>query len=133
VDLFGLFKDDKTPDTPILVRTRFKPYALKAMAESDTDLIIEITNNSKKEVLLSLTVSVPYGIGFDNLAMQHSKEVRLGTLTANETKEIVYRIQGNTASRAGIYKVRLTVMTHYRNYDLIENKVSKAIDLRVGG
>ena len=127
----GLLKGDSHSSAPVLVRSRFKPYSLKAMTDSDTDLVLEITNNTEKEFLASVTVTVPNGIGFDNIAMQRSKEVRLGTVGKGETKEVVYRIQSNTASRMGIYKVKVQVLTHYRSYDLIENKFTKVLDLRV--
>ena len=116
---------------PYMIKTQFVPYKLKARQRSSSTLMINLKNLSKTPVMGSVSVQLPKQLGFDNVGMSKVKDVKLGEIAANEEKEAKIEIFSDVGTDAGEYTINLTAYVHYRDYELVENSMTKRAVIEV--
>jgi len=109
----------------------FHPYRLTANKNESVLLKLIVKNESGKDLLSSVIVSLPDGLGFDNSGISKSKEYRLGNMKSGELKEIKVEIFGSYRTKVGNYPVKVECISNYRNYGYEMEKIEKTITLRV--
>lgn len=113
------------------LRAELHPYRLVANTSDFVDLEISIANNSSEQILSSLMIKVPKGLGFEQSAISQEKQMHLGVLVAKEVKKLKLRLYGTTRTAKGVYSIHLHVFSHYKDYDHVLNEIRKTMDLRV--
>ncbi len=133
LDLFG--KKDVTQEVgktlPYRVYAEFIPFKLYANRKSSSMLLLKVKNLTTEPVLGSVVVSVPKGISLDETGLSAEKELKLGTLSANEEKEARAYIYGDSGTDKGDYTLSITAFIHYRDYGHVLNAVRKKAILEV--
>ena len=126
-DLFGK-KDvgtDLRKQLPYNITTEFVPYKLKANSRGSTTLVVNLKNMTESPVTSSVVVEVPERISLDSTGMSKEKEVRLGTLAPNESKEAKVEIFSSAGTDKGEYTLTITAFIHYRDYAHVLNAMKK--------
>ena len=126
-DLFGK-KDvgtDLRKQLPYNITTQFVPYKLKANSRGSTTLLVNLKNMTESPVTSSVVVEVPERISLDSTGMSKEKEVRLGTLGPNESKEAKVEIFSSAGTDKGGYTLTITAFIHYRDYAHVLNAMKK--------
>jgi uncharacterized membrane protein len=126
-DLFGK-KDvgtDLRKQLPYNINTQFVPYKLKANSRGSTTLVVNLKNMTESPVTSSVVVEVPERISLDSTGMSKEKEVRLGTLGPNESKEAKVEIFSSAGTDKGEYTLTITAFIHYRDYAHVLNAMKK--------
>lgn len=109
---------------------KFHPFRLNANKNESVTLTLTIINESAKDLLTSVIVSLPEGLGFDNSAIAKSKEFRIGMMAPNETKEFKIEIYGNYRTSPKTYNIAVECVSNYRDYGYEMEKIKKIINLR---
>ena len=126
-DLFG--KKDVATDLrkqmPYNITTEFVPYKLKANNRGSATLIVGLKNVTQEPVTSSVVVEVPERISLDTTGIAREKEVRLGTLAPNESKEAKVDIFSSAGTDKGEYTITITAFIHYRDYGHVLNAMKK--------
>lgn len=126
-DLFG--KKDVATDLkkalPYGINTEFSPYKLKANTRSGSTLSINLKNMTGEPVMSSVVVQVPDKVSLDSTGLAKEKEVRIGTLAPNESKDVHIEIYSNSGTDKGEYTVTITAFIHYRDYAHVLNAMKK--------
>ena len=128
-DLFG--KKQVEPLAPFTLRAEFHPYRLPANKADFVDLEVTVGNNTDAEILSSVVIVVPKGLGFEQSAISQQKELRLGYLNPNEQKALKIRVYGTARTARGAYPVQLYTMSHYKDYGHVLNEARRSLQLRV--
>ena len=126
-DLFGK-KDvgtDLRKQLPYNINTQFVPYKLKANSRGSTTLVVNLKNMTESPVTSSVVVEVPERISLDSTGMSKEKEVRLGTLGPNESKEAKVEIFSSAGTDKGEYTLAITAFLHYLDYAHVLNAMKK--------
>lgn len=121
---------EKAKASPFIVSNVFRPLRINARKENSIDLIIKITNKTNQDQLCSLLLVTPAELGLDSTCLSKSKEFRLGTILAGQTKELSIPIYANSQTPPVVFKLVLKVYAHYQNYNRVLNAVQKTIELR---
>lgn len=130
--LFNFLSDDKPKsDLPYILNVDFHPIRLPANKADYVEMTLDVTNNSGKEQLMSILISVPKGLGFDQSALSQEKELRLETMKAGEHRHMVIKLWSTQRTQRGEYKVNISVAGHYRTYKHVLSEIRKVIALRV--
>lgn len=126
-DLFG--KKDVATDLrkqlPYNITTEFVPYKLKSNSRGSSTLIVNLKNTTQEPVTSSVVVEVPDRISLDTTGMAREKEVRLGTMAPNESKEAKVEIFSGAGTDKGEYTITITAFIHYRDYAHVLNAMKK--------
>lgn len=128
-DLFG--KKQADPRAPFTLRAELHPYRIPANTADYVDLEITVGNNTSDEVLSSVVISVPKGIGFEQSAISQQRELRLGYLLPSEQKALKVRLYGTNRTNKGQYPVQIYTIAHYKDYGHVLNEARRVIQLRV--
>lgn len=120
-------------EKPFKVSLSFLPLRLSANKKNSVNLIVKVTNPSKKEKLVSVDALLPSNslLGFDKMCINKSIEKRTGTLKGGETREINIEIWANSQTDRGDYPVEVRVYSHYLDYKKVINYLKKKTTLRV--
>ena len=113
------------------ISTSFRPMRLAARSNNSADLLVTLSNISGTPQMCSVVVELPTSMGFDSVGLHKTKELRLGTLDAGAKKDLAISIYSNSQTPAGLYQLKLSVYSHYRDYAHVLNSVSKTLELRV--
>lgn len=126
-DLFG--KKDVATDLrkqlPYNITTEFVPYKLKANSRGSATLIVNLKNMTQEPVTSSVVVEVPDRVSLDTTGIAREKEVRLGTLAPNESKEAKVEVFSGAGTDKGEYTITITAFIHYRDYAHVLNAMKK--------
>jgi len=129
--LFGKKKIPAFSSAVYSVSVNIHPIRLAARKADFAQMDITVTNNFEKELLTSVVIDVPKALGFEQSALSHQKEVRLGNLGPGETRNIRISVWGTARTEPAAYAIGIYVMSHYRDYSYILNEVKKTVELRV--
>ena len=113
------------------ISTSFRPMRLTARSNNSADLLVTLHNISGTQQMCSVVVELPKTLGFDSVGLHKTKELRLGTLDAGAQKDLVVSVYSSSQTPAGLYQLKLSVYSHYRDYAHVLNSVSKTLELRV--
>src|ERR1700685_3034333 len=129
LDIFGKKDSAKavTNGPPYSVATELVPYKLYAKKQSSATLIVKVRNLTKEVLLTSVVVETPGKIGFDEMMVSKQKELRVGDLQPDESKEVKFTLFTSMGSDAGQYTLTLDTIAHYRDYTHVLNSVKKRI------
>ena len=100
-------------------------------SSSSVDLLLAMQNVSETPQICSVVIELPKSLGFDSVGLHKTKELRLGTIDPKVRKDIPVSIVGSSMTQPGLYRLKLTVYSHYRDYTHVLNSVSKTLELRV--
>jgi len=131
--LFGKSDSDLSAPkgSPFAVSTSFRPMRLMGRSQSSVELLLALQNVSEKPQICSVVIELPKSLGFDGVGLHKTKELRLGALDAKVRKDMAVSIHGSSMTQPGLYRLKLTVYSHYRDYTHVLNSVSKTLELRV--
>lgn len=104
---------------------------LMGRSQSSVELLLALQNVSEKPQICSVVIELPKSLGFDGVGLHKTKELRLGALDAKVRKDMAVSIHGSSMTQPGLYRLKLTVYSHYRDYTHVLNSVSKTLELRV--
>ncbi|MBI5228695.1 hypothetical protein HY991_01195 [Candidatus Micrarchaeota archaeon] len=127
-DLFSKRRD--SPEAFYALDSKIFPLRLLSHKNDSVDLVITVKNVFDRSLLTSVLVRVPKSLGFDQTALTSHKEIRLGELPPNESKTLKIPVFSTQRTEPGTYKVRISVVSHYRDYGYVLNEVSKTTALR---
>lgn len=117
---------------PYSLKARFNPYRLSLKDKSPVDLILEIENLRKEEPLLtSVVIRVPKALGLDSMGLNQIREIRMGYMKPEESKNLRIEIYPAARAKPALYPILITAFCHYRDYSHILNSEKKRIELRV--
>jgi hypothetical protein len=126
-DLFG--KKDVATDLrrqlPYNITTEFVPYKLRANSRGSATLVVNLKNMTQEPVTSSVVVEVPSRISLDSTGIAKEKEVRLGVLAPNESKEAKVDVFSSAGTDRGEYTITITAFIHYRDYAHVLNAMKK--------
>jgi hypothetical protein len=117
--------------SPFSLSTSFRPMRLAGRSSNSVDLLLNLQNVSSTPQVCSVVVELPKALGFDGVGLHKTKELRLGTLDSAARKDFAVPIHANSQTLPGLYRLKLTVYSHYRDYAHVLNSVSKILELRV--
>ncbi len=131
--ILGRGSSEEAPSngSPFTFTYSFRPMRLTGRTSSSVDLLLDLHNVSKAPQMCSVVVELPRPLGFDGVGLHKTKELRLGTLDAGARKEMAVTVQGTSQTLPGVYRLKVTVYSHYRDYAHVLNSASKIIELRV--
>lgn len=109
----------------------FHPFRMNANKNESIRLNMKIKNESQKELLTSVIVRLPEGLGFDNSGISKAKELRMGELEPGEIRDVKVDIFGNYRTSPGNYNLILECVSNYRTYGYEMEKIKKNVLLRV--
>ena len=128
----GSSKPAAAPGGPeFTISTSFRPMRLAARSNNSAELLVTLHNISGSSQMCSVVVELPKSLGFDSVGLHKTKELRLGTLDAGTQKDLSVSIYSSSQTPAGLYQLKLSVYSHYRDYAHVLNSVSKTLELRV--
>lgn len=107
------------------------PFRLPANKSDRVDLEVMLTNRFDRELMTSVVVTVPKGLGFEQSALSQEREIRLGMLKPSEVKHFKVPLWGTQRTEAGLYPVEVHAISHYHDYAYVLNEVKKELGLRV--
>jgi len=116
---------------PYDVKIEFSPLRMKKGDERSTQMFINVRNLEKEENLTSVVIEIPREMGFDKTGTVSRKEIRIGTLKPNDSKELTIELFSNHRTEEGIYDIRVKANKHYRGYSHIIDATEKNINLRI--
>lgn len=117
--------------SPFQILTEFVPYKLYSDRKSSVTLSVKLKNLTTEPLMTSVVVKLPKQISFDQMGLNHEKEVRLGDLAANDEKESRIEVYGGPSVEKGEYTMNITAFAHYRDYAHVINAVSKRTSIEV--
>ncbi len=126
-DLFGKkdVANELRKPLPYSISAEFVPYKLKANCRGSSTLVIGLKNMTQEPVMSSVVIEVPESVSLDTTGIAKEKEVRLGTLAPNESREARVEIFGGAGTDKGEYTVLITAFIHYRDYAHVFNAMKK--------
>ncbi|MFH1306745.1 MAG: hypothetical protein ABIH83_03790 [Candidatus Micrarchaeota archaeon] len=116
---------------PFTLSTSFRPVRLRARSENSCELVINLKNISNSDHICSVVVEIPKSLGFDQMGLHKTKELRLGNLEAGKGRTLSVNISANNQTPSGTYRIFTTANSHYRDYTHLLNSVRKSVELRV--
>jgi uncharacterized membrane protein len=116
---------------PYDVKIEFSPLRIKKGDERPTQMLIDVKNLEKEELLTSVVVEIPREMGFDKTGAVSRKEIRIGTLKPNDTKEFTIELYPNHRAEPGAYDIKVKANKHYRGYSHIIDSSEKTVVLRI--
>ncbi len=128
-DLFGKRKMPSSGNV-FSLECEMHPYRVEAHKSSVVDLEIKLTNQFGKELLTSVTIRVPKGLGFDQTALSNEREIRLGQVAPGEVRKLSVPVYGTQRTEHGEHKVEIFATSHYRDYSYVLNQAKKTLFLR---
>ena len=129
-DLFGK-KEGPVEGRLYTIHTELHPFRLYAHKSDFVELEIVLKNVFEKELLTSLVVVVPPGIGFDQSILSRQREIRIGQLAPNEEKHFKIPVWASQRTEKGNYLIRVFAISHYHDYAYVLNEARKDVRLRV--
>jgi len=115
---------------PFVLDFSFHPLRLSANKVDYVDVTLSLRNTSNEELLTSLVIKVPKGLGFEQSTLTTEKELRFGYMKPGEEKKFRVQIYSSQRTRPGDYPVGLFAISHYRNYGYVLNEIKKSFTLR---
>jgi len=128
--LFGKKKVPAFSAGVFSIDTNMHPFRIAAHKADYAQLDITVTNKFDKELLTSVTITVPKALGFEQSQLTHQREIRAGTLAPGESKSIRVQIWGSGRTDPGNHEIKIFAMSHYRDYSYVLNEVRKTVELR---
>lgn len=129
-DLFGK-KEVSAQDTYFTIHSELHPYRLYAHKNDYAELEISLTNVFNRELLTSLVITVPKGLGFEQSTLSNQKEIRIGMLKAGEEKHFKIPLWATQRTDKGDYLIKIFGIAHYHDYGYVLNESRKVLHLRV--
>lgn len=134
-DFFGSKKDDGKNATNALFKVSFgfSPVRLAAMKDNRVNFIINVSNLSGENQLVSLDVLLPKKelIGFEPTCIKKHEERKIGELKKGESKEIVVPIWATNQTKQGNYPIKVMLYSHYIDYTKVLKSMDKSTTIRV--
>ncbi|MBM3229084.1 hypothetical protein FJZ26_01515 [Candidatus Parvarchaeota archaeon] len=109
----------------------FLPFRLTSRKNDTVDLILELTNISGGDVLASVAVAVPKGIGVDSTMIAREKNLRVGQMKADESKKARIPMFSAASTKPGVYPISIEVFSHYRDFGHVITSIKKEFEVRV--
>lgn len=116
--------------TPFDLDFSIHPLRVTAYKSDYIDVTVTLRNVTDLELLTSLVVKVPKGLGFEQSTLTNERELRFGYLKPDEEKKFRVQIYSSQRTRPGDYPVGLFAISHYRNYGYVLNEVKRSFVLR---
>ena len=101
----------------LTVKTRFTPIRIIVGKKEPVTLDVTVKNSGDEEVLGSIVVNVPPGMGLDPPCISREKRQRLDYIPAGSEKTASFRIYPKFNVSPGEYEVRVRLFTHPGRYD----------------
>jgi len=130
-NIFGKKEEPARAGLPFNITTSLRPVRLAARKESSLELLVTVKNVSDQPFMCSISLEVPKALGFENLGIAKTKEIRMGELAPQKEKTLSFSICSNSMTIAGTYSALLSVNQHYRDYGHVLNYAKKSIEIRV--
>ena len=115
------------------VSTNFSPIRL---IEGQTDPIIlniYLRNNDEESKLASLTVKIPFSLGFDKVGLSRENRKRIGYIKPESEKVIPVMLYPKHSIKEGMHPIEIKIREHLDRYDKTEKEYSIKTELRVIG
>ena len=106
---------------------------IRAVAGQKEPVILEIVlrNTEQESKLMSVTVKIPFDLGFDSVGLMRETRRRLGYVGAGEEKKIPIALYCKRNIKEGTYPIDVTAYIHPDKYDKTIVSVPHKTQLRV--
>jgi len=115
----------------MIIKTRFTPIRMIVGQKDPVTLDVVLKNNSTEEVLSTVIVKLPSGLGFDLSGITREKRQRIDYVKPNEDKTVSFRIYPRHNVEEGQYPVTVSILTHPGRYDKTDSTKQQEAILRV--
>ncbi len=115
----------------LTVKTRFTPIRIIIGQKEPVNLDVIVKNPGDEEVLSTVIVRVPPGLGLDPSCISREKRQRLDYVPAEGEKTASFRIYPKFNVTPGEYTVSVTLLTHPGRYDKVSMEKEYRTILRV--
>ena len=111
------------------MKTEFVPYKLRAHEKNSSVCVVNLKNLTAEPVMSSIVIDVPKQLSVGSMGVSKQKEIKLGTIAPNESKESRVEIFGDVGTEAGDYTLTISAFVHYVDYQHIVNSITKRVVL----
>ena len=115
----------------MIIKTRFTPIRMIVGQKDPVTLDVILKNNGTEEVLSTIIVKLPNGLGFDLSGITREKRERIDYIKPAEEKSISFRIYPRHNTEEGQYPVTVNILTHPDRYDKTTSEKQQEAILRV--
>jgi len=130
--IFDLFGKKEVPREGLyVIYTSLHPFRLYSHKSDFVELEVSLQNVYSAELLTSLVVVVPKGIGFEQSVLSQQREIRVGQMKPGEEKRFKIPIWASQRTDRGAYVLRVYAVSHYHDYGHVLNEAKKEVRLRV--
>ena len=112
-------------------KTRLTPIRMIIGKKEPVNLDVIIRNPGDEDILTSVVVNVPPGLGLDPSCISREKRQRLDLVPAEEERTATFRIYPKFNVTPGEYEIVITILTHPDRYDKVSSKKEYKTVLRV--
>src|SRR3989338_5801228 len=113
------------------VNTTFFPFRLSLRDRKPVQLKVELINRNQQEKMVSLELLLSRQLALDKSGLKATAIHRITSFKPNERKEFFFEIFPEQFAEHGTYPVRVKVLQHYQNFDLVEREFTKNLELTV--
>ena len=118
-------------NVPYIISTEMSPYRLYANKPNSLILFVKIKNLTKDPLLTSLEIKLPNKLGLNENTLLKEKKLQIGEIEPRKEKEAKIEIFGNINTDIGEYSVNLSVISHFRDYQHVLNRITKPLSVKV--
>ena len=129
--LFDFFGKERLPASIFLLKTEIHPYTVSAHRNEYVDLEVFLQNTYDREMLSSIVITTPKGLGFDRSCISQEREIRLGMLKPGDSKNLKVQLWATQRTEKGAYTIHIHAISHYQDYAHVLNEVAKTVEFRV--
>ncbi len=115
----------------ILVKTRLTPIRMIIGQKEPVNLEVMLRNTGDGEVMTSVIVTTPPGLGLDRSCIAREKRQRLDYIKPGEEKTVNFKVFPKFNVKEGDYEILVNALTHPDRYDKISSKRTHKTVLRV--
>ncbi len=114
----------------LLLDTHFHPYRLLLRRRQPVELTIDLVNDSDKDSLIAIEVSLDKMLSFTKGGLKKVEKV-MEKLEAKRRKRFYFSIYPHVAASPGEYNVQIVITEYGRDYNDIKRKITKRTKLTV--
>ena len=115
----------------VSVKSNLFPYRMVLKRREPVQLSVQVKNDSGEEKLVSLEVLLPRELGLDKGGLKSKEVVKIGKLLPNQEKILYFDIFPKSTTSKMEYPVNVTLLEHYKDFNYVNSRHSKELQLRV--
>ncbi|MDO8538561.1 MAG: hypothetical protein Q7S21_06765 [archaeon] len=116
----------------VTIASSLFPYRFSLTKRNEpVELKLKVTNTHVEPIMLSLSLVMPGGFGFDKTGLSREMFRRYESVRPGQTIEIVQPLYLGKVTDQGDWNARLIIDEHFHEFGTIVNSYKKDLPLRV--